>query len=271
MFKNIFTNYKRKSITKKKVYFIGLPKTASLSLAQMIQNSSDVHEFWFGKTIIKLYKYSKNEITKNDLIFFLEERERAKTYRYDISTFNYKYYTFLLERNPDSLFLLPLRDPYSWINSFLNHIRHHLNEEGSSDWFDDSIKYYFNENFSTNDFLTNELISENIEELIKLLCKEWNNHILTLFLNIPKTGQTLIYRYSLLADDLNFITDFLGLKIEDLSLKNRFENVGTNKFDFLNTNKKLFNNYINRYCHDAYAILKEFGIDSISKFNYTII
>lgn len=63
----------------------------------------------------------------------------------------------------------------------------------------------------------------------------------------------------------------MGVNMQNLSLKNRFENVGIYKEDFIAPNKEKFDSIVKQYCKEAFDALKNEGIYSINSFDYLIV
>ncbi len=265
-----FLKYFRNKKNNIKYYFIGLPKTASTSLAQILMWNCDMHEFWFKETIISRYRFKNGDISREELNDLLKKRENAKNQIFDISTFNFHNLDFIISNYPNSKFFLPIRDPYSWANSFLNHIKFHFSHFGIENWHETSIKLTFGESFGINNFQNDDEIIKILKDIIPILCIEWAKGITETINTIPYNS-TLIYRYSLLSEDISFISKFTGIPVDKLNIASRIENVAPSKTDFIATEKDLFYNNLDKYSSEALLLLKSKGISDFNNFTWKII
>jgi hypothetical protein len=109
--------YRRKA----RLYCVGAAKTGTHSIASMFDGTvRSAHEAEIDELIKKLLDHSEDRLSEVDLRCFIRRRDRQLCLDVDSSQLNFFILDHLLREFPDSLFLLTVRDCYSWLNSFIN-------------------------------------------------------------------------------------------------------------------------------------------------------
>ena len=111
--------YRRKC----RLYVVGTGKSGTTSLAHMFNHTVVArHEPMQSEVVQALQDLHKGRIDRADLRALVLRRD--KEYYADVNSagLNATFVDILLEEFPDALFLLTMRDPYSWLDSLFNMI-----------------------------------------------------------------------------------------------------------------------------------------------------
>jgi len=104
------------------LYCVGTAKSGTNSIEALFGNTLRArHEAESEQAIETILKLDAGEISDTDLRQYLRRRDRRLSLEIDSSQLNYFFLEALLDLFPESRFILTLRDPYSWVDSFINH------------------------------------------------------------------------------------------------------------------------------------------------------
>jgi len=114
-------SYQRKS----QLYCVGAAKTGTHSIDSMFNDTiRSSHEADSAEVIEKVLDLSTDRIHEKELVSFIRERDKRLCLDVDSSQLNFFLLDYLVEEFPKALFLLTIRDCYSWLHSFINHSLH---------------------------------------------------------------------------------------------------------------------------------------------------
>lgn len=104
------------------VYCVGTAKSGTTSLATLFKGQlRTFHEADCKEAINLILDLAEGRATRGALRSFLVARDRRLQLDLDSSQLNYFFLTDLLGLFPAAKFILTLRDPYSWLDSLINH------------------------------------------------------------------------------------------------------------------------------------------------------
>lgn len=110
-------NYERKC----RLYCVGAAKTGTHSIDSLFDHTvRSAHEADSGEIISKILDISEGRIQDIDILAYIRNRDKRLCLDVDSSQLNFFLLDYLLEEFPKALFLLTIRDCYSWLNSFIN-------------------------------------------------------------------------------------------------------------------------------------------------------
>ena len=104
-----------------RLYGIGPGKTGTNVLASTFTGLAAAHEPEAAAVIESILGYAAGRIDWRGLRAFVAERDRRLGLAVDVSNLNVFLVDILVEVSPDAAFVLTVRDPYSWLDSILNH------------------------------------------------------------------------------------------------------------------------------------------------------
>jgi hypothetical protein len=103
------------------LYCVGTAKSGTHSIDSMFDDTvRSRHEPEDWRVIPKILDISAGRIPKTALRDYVQRRDRRLYLDVDSSQLNFFLLDILLEEFSDALFLLTIRDPYSWLDSYIN-------------------------------------------------------------------------------------------------------------------------------------------------------
>jgi hypothetical protein len=122
------TSHRRKS----QLYCVGTAKSGTHSIAAMFNDSiRSQHEAESAALIRKIGEIASGLISEADVCRYIRGRDRRLKLDIDSSQLNFFLIDYLLDVFRDARFLLTIRDPYSWLDSFINDS---LRRQARQDW-----------------------------------------------------------------------------------------------------------------------------------------
>ena len=117
---------------KTQVYCIGTAKSGTNSISAMFQdNLKSAHEPDSEQVISVIFDFTNGRISREELKNYILKRSRRLRLRIDSSQLNYFLLDELLELYPEAKFILTIRNPYTWLDSFINH---QLSRKAPTSW-----------------------------------------------------------------------------------------------------------------------------------------
>ena len=129
----ILSSYDRLVYQRKcRLYCVGAAKTSTHSIDSMFDRTiRSSHEPDSAEVIGKILDLSRDRIQEAEIISYIRKRDKRLRLDVDSSQLNFFLLDYLLEEFPKALFLLTIRDCYSWLDSFINHS---LRRNASESW-----------------------------------------------------------------------------------------------------------------------------------------
>ncbi|GAA5520518.1 hypothetical protein LQ318_02225 [Aliifodinibius salicampi] len=114
--------FKKLNPRKARIYCVGTPKSGTHSIRQIFKNNLRAsHEPERLAFIDAINQYQAQRLNEKQLVKYLRKRDRRLWLEVDSSFLNYFFLDQFIREMPDSKFILTIRDPYSWMDSWLNH------------------------------------------------------------------------------------------------------------------------------------------------------
>jgi hypothetical protein len=105
-----------------RLYCVGAAKTGTKSIADCFRGHlRSAHEAETDQTIDTILAVAAGQMSRANLRDYVHDRDQRLALDVDSSQLNYFILDELLELFPDARFVLTIRDPYSWLDSFVNH------------------------------------------------------------------------------------------------------------------------------------------------------
>jgi hypothetical protein len=98
---------------------VGLPRTGTTSLAALFSGYRAAHEFQLSDTVEALWARHTGEASEADLRAFARRRFADGNLEMDAAGFHATWVETLMAEAPDARFVLQIREPRAWINSWL--------------------------------------------------------------------------------------------------------------------------------------------------------
>jgi hypothetical protein len=120
-----FTRSPNISGRRTRLYCIGTAKSGTHSIADMFCHSiRAAHEPQADALVQKILGAASGQISTEQLTHWVRARDKEMALEVDSSQLNFFLMDILLTEFPDALFVLTIRDAYSWLDSFINHVLH---------------------------------------------------------------------------------------------------------------------------------------------------
>lgn len=114
-----------------RLYGIGMGKTGTNILASLFANVVAAHEPGAGDVIGALLDYETGRQDWRGLRGFVVDRDRRLELAVDVSNLNIFLVDLLVDLAPEARFVLTIRDPWSWLDSIVNH---YLRRQPTAEW-----------------------------------------------------------------------------------------------------------------------------------------
>lgn len=187
-----------------RLYGVGPGKTGTNVLASIFTELPTAHEPEAAALITTILKYTAGRVDWRCLRDLIAERDRRLGLTVDVSNLNVFLLDLLVEMAPDAVFVLTIRDPYSWLDSMLNH---YLRHTPSDLWKDFSI-YRFTREPKLHPPEESVLAENGLFSLAGYL-SYWRAHIEKVLAAVP-TERLYIVRTDRIASEANNIAKFAG-------------------------------------------------------------
>ncbi|MEA5575038.1 sulfotransferase [Anabaena sp. UHCC 0451] len=226
-------------------YVIGTMKSGTTSLGRILKPYyNTAHEALPRQSCLTTALFLQGKIKREELAQYIQRRDNFLNLELESSWFLVDWLEILVSKFPDAKFILPIRDPYSWVASMVNQEAATNTGVQESYW-----KVLFNEYFKDNDAETEDtpLLAKGLHSVSAYL-KHWNYHHQKVIETVP-AEKLLILKTSELNYKIEEISNFLGIdhskfetsKMHQNKTKNRLVNID-------NIPKEHINKCVDRYC-----------------------
>jgi hypothetical protein len=209
-------------------YCVGTSKSGTHSIEALLSGAlrSD-HEPERELVLKMILRRLQHTIGQEEWRRFIKERDKRLLLELDSSSLNYFLLDVLAQEYEDALFILTMRDCYSWIDSFINH---ELARLTNKNWT----------RFKELRFRADELGHAKEEELFKKkglytldgYLSYWAIHNRRV-LEIVPSDRLLVVRTHEIADQAGQIADFVGVPVSQLNRKRTHAYKAKAKFQIL--------------------------------------
>jgi Sulfotransferase domain len=227
------------------VYCIGTAKSGTHSIADMFcKNVRTGHEPQSAPLIEKIFGVASGQVSKEQLSRWVRERDREMALEVDSSQLNFFLLDVLLAEFPDARFVLTIRDAYSWVDSFINHVLH-FNQAGK-DWL--RLRDF---RFGSGAFThqpEEQILKEKGLHTVDGYLSYWAMHNHNVLAQVP-AHRLLVVRTQQIRQRAYEIADFAGLprSCVDLSRTHSFKN--PEKFNLLHqVDRRFLEDKMEKHC-----------------------
>jgi hypothetical protein len=213
---------------KTQIYVIGTGKSGTHTLARIWGNQlRAAHEPEADFLLSKFLDWKSGLISDSSLRQIILEQDKRLWLEVNSSSVNFSLLDFIRDLFPKSKFILSIRNPYSWLDSFFNH---QLTGSCSTNWQKmREIRFRPDANSHPEEELV--LKNNNLYTLDGYL-SYWKEHNTKAIASIP-TDRLLIVRTDRIGQSLEELARFAGLKSTLHLLSDCHEFKARNKFNIL--------------------------------------
>ncbi len=235
---------------KAQIFVIGTAKSGTHTLARIWGNQlRSAHEPETDFSLTTFFNWKSGALSDEKLHQIIREQDKRLWLEVNSSQINFAFLDILLKIFPASRFILTIRNPYSWLDSFFNH---QLSRNCSGYWLK-FREYRFRPDLYTHP-QEEAILKENNLYPLEGYLSYWHDHNKKVIDTVPKE-RLLIVRTDQLAQNLDNLACFAGLKNGSKLITNCHEFPSEKKFnilDQLNADYLDFN--IIQYCGELMKI-----------------
>jgi len=112
---------RRRYVRKTRLYCVGTAKSGTHSIAAMFDDAVRCgHELDNIDVIRQILAVSEGKVSESEMMAYIRSRDKRLCLDVDSSQLNFFLLDYLLSQFSDAVFLLTIRDCYSWLDSFIN-------------------------------------------------------------------------------------------------------------------------------------------------------
>jgi len=234
-------------------YTVGTAKSGTTSFARLFEeNYRAAHEPAMNETIDQILDVYCGEAGERALDAFVRAQDEALWLEMNSSQLNYFLLPALLRVFPDAKFVLPIRNPYEWVDSFINHqlgrpVRDEFSEETAVRW-----EKYRDLRFQAGKKEPHPPEEKVLEEhglyTLDGYLSYWAEHNEQVIAQVP-SPQLLILRTSDIDESMGRVSAFLGIPPSSLSTSKSHANRSRERLDLLGQiDSGYMERVVNRYC-----------------------
>jgi hypothetical protein len=211
------------------LFCIGTAKSGTHSVASIFQsNFRSRHEPYSEKAIHSILKYENGSITQSDLARFVITREKLLHLEVNSSQLNFFFLDILIKHFPQAKFIFTIREPYSWLSSYINH---QLGRKQVSNNWQAFRDLRFKNNLYTFS-LEEEVLKENNLYPIDSYLSYWAEHNRKVINTVP-TERLLILQTNQISNQLDKIAHFVNIHPNLLQKRAAHSYKAVKKFNIL--------------------------------------
>jgi hypothetical protein len=203
--------FRRLNTRKVHLYCTGLFKSGTHSIHNIFKKYCRSEHEPDNIELMNLYfKIERGEVSTKRLQKIVAKREKRLYLEMNSCGFNYLILEQLLKLYPEAKYIHTIRDPYSWLDSWINH---DLNHD-----FMKITQRYFDENFKRDKIpyaKEEEILKDLNLPTIDGMLSYWQNHNLSVLRKVPP-NKLLVVKTKDISDEIDVIIKFAGLsKLRD--------------------------------------------------------
>jgi Sulfotransferase domain len=228
------------------IYCTGTAKSGTHSIAALLSNQlRSAHESESHKTIDLVLNAAAGRIDDSKLNRYLLRRDRRLWLEVDSSQLNFFLLRNLVELFPKAKFILTIRNPYSWLDSFINH---QLARGGTNQWIK-LRNFRFRPDLYTHQ-QGEQILKKNGLYTLDGYLSYWAHHNRTVIDTIPE-DRLLIVRTDKITENIEEIAAFVGVPSSNLRKESSHAFKAKAKFGLLGQiDKEYLEHKVNEHCGD---------------------
>lgn len=221
--------YRLMNPRKAHLYGMGTAKSGTHSIGAVFGDQlRSAHEPENGKVIDIILDYAAGRIDDAELSQYVLKRDKRLWLEADSSQLNFFLLDQLLELFSDAKFILTIRDPYSWLDSFINH---QLAYGNPGDKWTKLRDLRFRPDIYTH-LQGEQVLKENGLYTLDGYLSYWAHHNRTVIDTVPE-DRLLIIRTDKISEQVEEIAAFAGISINNLKQENSHAFTAKEKFHLL--------------------------------------
>lgn len=185
------------------------------------------HEAESHEVIDTILRLKAGEISDTELRRYIQRRDRRLRLEIDSSQLNYFLLDHLVEIYPDAKFILTIRNPYAWVDSFINH---QLGRSASEEW--QRLRDF---RFRPSQFKhppEEDALAERDLYTLDGYFSYWARHNTDVLEKVP-ASRLLVVRTTQITDSADEVADFAGVSSRRADRRRSHSNKAKAKYNVL--------------------------------------
>lgn len=232
---------------------MGIAKTGSTSMAGIFARYRSAHEFMSRESAEVIGRHASGEMSREALTDFVRRRDVLGRLEMDSASFNYSFADILVDEFPSALFIVTIRDCYSWLDSLLNMLPSIA--PYVPDWVVEYGRRVNGGVLPPSALASREMLLQHLPDLIETGLRLWSGANERLLRVLPP-DRTLFVRTGEISSSLDRIAAFVGVPATTLSAERSHLFPGGEKLGLLHEiDYRFLDERFTYYCRD---LMREF-------------
>lgn len=203
-----------------RAYNVGLPRTGTSSMYSLFGHYRSGNEFMERETVMQIVDWQDKKLSDAAFRAYILRRDQEGGLEMDASSFNHFYLDILAEEFPQAKFIFTIREPYTWMNSYLKLLlrwRQSLTARSTilPQWTTDYGRILFG-TFTWETFASSDRLRQSLPELVDGFVRHWAEANRRIFALLP-ADRSLVVRTPELSSQQGAIARFIGIPRETLT------------------------------------------------------
>jgi hypothetical protein len=188
-------------------YVIGTMKSGTTSLGRVLgKRYRTAHEPLPRQSCLQTALFRKKEISEPDFINYVLTRDKFLQLELESAWFLADWVHILVEKFPTAKFILPIRDPHSWLRSMVNQELSTNMSVKQSYWKILFDEYFIDDSWKSQDAPLTDIGLHSVSAYLRY----WNDHHMKILNTVPKE-RLMVVKTLELSSKISKICDFLGV------------------------------------------------------------
>jgi hypothetical protein len=232
------------------LYGVGLPKSGTASIAQLFSEYRSSHEPENREFLKDLNLYLKRQLSEAQMRRLLRERDRKLALEVESSHFYVYVVDLLVAMHPAARFVLTIREPISWLRSFINDTHGFDSRDPSSVW---NVYRDLRMRTAVPPPAEEKSLAEAGLYSLEGYFSYWRTHIERVTEAVP-SKQLFVVRTSEISNKLQELADFADVPLSSLHVEKAHSHKGERKLELVDGLDQV---YLARKCLEVCSELLE--------------
>jgi len=232
-----------------RLYCVGAAKTGTHSIGSLFNQSvRSAHEAESAEFISTILDISQGLLNKEDISTYIKNRDKKICLDIDSSQLNFFIINYLVNEFPDALFLLTIRDCYSWLDSFINDS---LRRTTSKNWVRLREQRFRSDVFShpPEELFLKERGLYTLDGYLSY----WTNHNNKVLTSVP-ANRLMVIKTNEITHRAYELADFAGIPRAAVKIENSHSFKNPTKFNVL---QEIDQNYLEEKVQEHCSVLMQ--------------
>jgi hypothetical protein len=211
------------------LYGVGLPKSGTASIAELFSEYRSSHEPKNRAFLKDRNLYLKRQLSEAQMRRLLRDRDRQLALEVESSHFYVYVVDLLVTMHPAAKFVLTIREPISWLRSFINDTHSFDSRDPSSVW---NVYRDLRMRTAVPHPAEEKILAEAGLYALEGYFSYWRTHIERVTKAVP-CKQLFVVRTSELSNKLQELADFADVPLSSLHVEKAYSHKGARRLTFV--------------------------------------